>query len=116
MRHRVDHKKFNRPTGHRLMMLRNLVTDLLRYEKVETTEAKARAVRRLAEKMITLGKEGTLAARRQAIGFLTDERVVQKLFDVLAQRYADRNGGYTRVVKLGYRQGDGAEVARVELV
>lgn len=116
MRHRVDHKKFSRPTGHRLMMLRNLVTDLLRYEKVETTAAKARAARRLADKMITLGKEGTLAARRQAIAFLTDERVAQKVFDVLAKRYADRNGGYTRIVKLGYRKGDGAEVARVELV
>ncbi len=116
MRHRVDHKKLSRPTGHRLMMLRNLVTDLLRYEKVETTAARARAARRLAEKMITLGKEGTLAARRQAVGFLTDERVVQKVFDVLAQRYADRNGGYTRIIKLGYRKGDGAEVARVELV
>lgn len=116
MRHRVDHKKLSRPTEHRLMMLRNLVTDLLRYEKVETTTARAREARRLAEKMITLGKEGTLAARRQAVGFLTDERVVQKVFDVLARRYADRNGGYTRIIKLGYRKGDGAEVARVELV
>ena len=87
---------------------RDLVTDLLRYEKIRTTEAKAKEVRGMAEKMITLGKQGSLHARRQVLRFVTDKDVVEKVFDELAPRYADRTGGYTRIVKLGPRQGDGA--------
>lgn len=116
MRHRVAGRKLDRPTGHRVSMYRNLVTDLLRYEKLVTTEAKAKEVRGIAEKIITLGKDGDLQARRQALAFVTDKKVVKKLFDELAPRYADRPGGYTRVVKLGPRLGDGAAMARLELV
>jgi len=97
-------------------MYRNLVTDLLRYEKLVTTEAKAKEVRGMAEKVITLGKDGDLHARRQASAFVTDKKVVKKLFGELAPRYADRPGGYTRVVKLEPRLGDGAAMARLELV
>ena len=116
MRHRVAGRKLGRPTGHRVSMYRNLVTDLLRYEKLVTTEAKAKEVRGMADKIITLGKDGDLHARRQALAFVTDKKVVKKLFDELAPRYADRPGGYTRVVKLGPRLGDGAAMARLELV
>jgi len=97
-------------------MYRNLITDLLRYEKIVTTEAKAKEVRGMAEKTITLGKNGSLHARRQALAVVTDKKVVPKLFDELASRYADRPGGYTRLVKLGPRLGDGAPMARLELV
>ena len=97
-------------------MYRNLITDLLRYEKIVTTEAKAKEVRGMAEKTITLGKNGSLHARRQALAVVTDKKVVTKLFDELASRYADRPGGYTRLVKVGPRLGDGAPMARLELV
>ena len=93
-----------------------MVTDLLRHERIRTTEAKAKEIRGLAEKMITLGKKGSLSHRRQAIGFITDESVVRKVFDDLAERYADRDGGYTRVIKMEPRKGDGASMARLELV
>lgn len=116
MRHRVDGRKLGRPTGHRVAMYRNLITDLLRYEKIVTTEAKAKEVRGMAEKTITLGKNGSLHARRQALAVVTDKKVVTKLFDELASRYADRPGGYTRLVKVGPRLGDGAPMARLELV
>lgn len=116
MRHRVAGRKLGRPTGHRVSMYRNLVTDLLRYEKLVTTEAKAKEVRGMAERIITLGKDGDLHARRRALAFVTDKKVVKKLFDELAPRYADRPGGYTRVVKLEPRLGDGAAMARLELV
>ncbi len=97
-------------------MFRNLVTDLLRNEQIKTTEAKAKAIRPLAEKMITLGKDGTLAARRQALAYVYDKDVVTKLFDDLSERFADRPGGYTRIVKLGPRLGDGAPQVILELV
>jgi len=97
-------------------MYRNLVTDLLRYEKVVTTEAKAKEVRGMAERIITLGKEGSLHSRRRALAFVADKKVVGKLFDELATRYANRPGGYTRIIKLGPRVGDGAAMARLELV
>ena len=116
MRHRVAGRKLSRPTDHRMALYRNLVTDLLRYEKLTTTEAKAKEVRGLAEKMITLGKDGQLHARRQALAFIIDKKVVEKVFTDLAPRYADRPGGYTRVIKLGPRLGDGASLARLELV
>ena len=97
-------------------MYRNLVTDLLRYEKVVTTEAKAKEVRGMAEKIITLGKDGSLPARRRALSFVNDTKVVFKLFDELGPRYTDRPGGYTRIIKLQPRIGDGAPMARLELV
>jgi large subunit ribosomal protein L17 len=116
MRHRVAGRRLSRSTGHRRALYRNLVTDLLRYEKVVTTEAKAKEVRPLAEKVITLGKQGTLHARRQALSFVLDKRVVDKVFEEVGPRYLDRPGGYTRVVKLGPRLGDGAPMAQLELV
>jgi len=97
-------------------MLRGQVADLLRHEKIRTTEAKAREVRGLAERIITLGKEGSLHSRRRALRFVTDPKVVQKVFEEIGPRYADRHGGYTRIVKLGPRQGDGACMAQLELV
>jgi large subunit ribosomal protein L17 len=99
-----------------MAMLRTAVTDLLRHETLQTTDAKAREVRRMAEKIITKGKRGTLHDRRQAAAVLTDKRVVSKLFDELAPRYEDRPGGYTRLIKLGNRNGDSAPMAIVELV
>jgi large subunit ribosomal protein L17 len=116
VRHKVLSQRFDRPTSHRLAMFRNMVTDLLRNEQIKTTEAKAKAVRGQAEKMITLGKDGTLAARRQALAYVYDKDVVTKLFDELSERYADRPGGYTRIVKLGPRLGDGAPQVILELV
>jgi len=97
-------------------MYRNLVTDLLGYEKIITTEAKAKEVHSLAEKMITLGKRGGLHPRRQALAFILDKKVAEKVFDELASRYAERPGGYTRITKLGPRVGDGAPMVQLELV
>ena len=116
MRHRIDGKKLSRPTGHRVALYRNLITDILRYEKIVTTEAKAREARRLTEKVITKGKVGTLHSRRQVLAIVTDEKVVEKVFTVLRTRYANRPGGYTRLIKLGPRLGDGAAMAQIELV
>jgi len=101
---------------HRRAMLRNAVTSLLNHEKITTTETRAADIKRLAEKMITLGKEDSLHARRQALGYLMDEDVVTKLFKELGPRYANRNGGYTRVIKSGFRRGDGAPMVIIELV
>ena len=116
MRHRVAGRRLSRSSGHRKALYRNLVTDLLRHEKIVTTEAKAREAGPLAEKMITLGKQGTLHARRQALAFVTDKKVVDKVFGEFGPRYADRPGGYTRLTKLGPRLGDGAPMAQLELV
>jgi large subunit ribosomal protein L17 len=116
MRHKIAGRKLSRATDHRMALYRNLVTDLLRYEKIVTTEAKAKEARSLAEKMITLGKKGGLPARRQALVVVYDKDVVNKLFTELGPRYAQRAGGYTRVVKLGPRLGDGAPMAQLELV
>lgn len=116
MRHKVSGRKLDRPTAQRLALYRNQVTDLLGYEKIITTEAKAREVRGLAEKMITLGKAGKLHHRRQALAFIYDEKVVDKLFAEIAPRYTERHGGYTRLVKLGRRLGDGAPIVQLELV
>jgi large subunit ribosomal protein L17 len=116
VRHSVQARRFDRPTDARLALFRGLVTDLLRHEQIKTTEAKAKAIRPLAEKMITLGKSGSLAARRRALAFVYDKDVVGKVFDDLAPRYADRTGGYTRIVRLGNRLGDGAPVVFIELV
>ena len=116
MRHRMAGRKLSRTADHRLAMYRNQVTDLLRYEKIVTTEPKAKEVRSLAEKMITLGKAGNLGARRQALAFITSKDVVKKVFDEIGPRYSDRPGGYTRMAKLGPRQGDGALRVQLDLV
>ena len=109
-------RKLGRPTAHRNAMLRGMVTLLLKNGQVETTLTRAKEVRSIAEKMITLGKKNTLASRRAALAYITDENVVTKLFVELAPLYAERNGGYTQVFKLGARRGDGAEMAIVKLI
>ncbi len=116
MRHRKAGRKLGRSSGHRKALYRNLITELFRHERIKTTVAKAKAIRPLAEKLITLGKRGDLHARRLAAARLNDPLVVKKLFDELAPRYENRPGGYTRILKLGRRQGDGAEMAIIELV
>jgi large subunit ribosomal protein L17 len=116
MRHGVVSRKFDRPSGVRQLMFRNLVTEILDHEKIKTTEPKAKAVRGMTEKMITLAKDGGLPARRQAMSFVMDKKVTEKLFNELGKRYADRNGGYTRIIKLGMRMGDGAQMVLIELV
>jgi large subunit ribosomal protein L17 len=110
------YRKLGRESAHRKSMLRNLVTDLLREGRITTTEMRAKEARRMAEKMITLGKRGDLHARRQALAYIFDEDVVKKLFDEIAPGYEDRQGGYTRILKLGPRRGDGAEEVYLELV
>ena len=109
-------RKLGRTSDHRKAMLRGMVTYLLENGSVETTLTRAKEVRPLAEKMITLGKKNTLASRRQAMAFITKESVVKKLFDTIAPEYADRNGGYTQIYKIGPRRGDAAEMAIIRLV
>lgn len=109
-------RKLGRPTAHRNAMLRGMVTYLLENGKIETTLTRAKEVGALTEKMITIGKKNTLAARRQALAFITKEDVVKKLFDEIAPDYADKNGGYVQIYKLGPRRGDGAEMALIKLV
>ena len=116
MRHRWGHKKLGRSPAHRRQTLRNLVTNLLERERITTTLPKAKALRPVAEKMITLGKRDTLHARRQAAAYLLSPPVVKKLFSTLAPRFADRPGGYTRIVRAGWRRGDGGETAIIELL
>ena len=116
MRHRVAGVKLGRTPAHRRALLRNLVTALLEHEVVRTTDAKAKELRRWGDRVITLGKQGTLHARRRAGALIRRRSVVKKLFDEIAPRYAERNGGYTRVVKLGHRLGDAAHLSVVELV
>lgn len=116
MRHLKAGRKLNRSPSHRLALMRNLVTSLLRYEKVRTTDPKAKEVRRWADRMIGLGKEGSLHARRRALGFVRDKAVVRKVFETLAPRFKERSGGYTRIIKIGWRRGDHAPVSVVELV
>ena len=112
----MSYRKLGRRSDHRRAMLRNQVTSFLREGRLETTETRAKELRRLAERMITLGKRGDLHSRRLALAFLLDETVVKKVFDELAPRYQERPGGYTRIVKTGVRRGDGAPMAVVELV
>ncbi|MBQ2896989.1 MAG: 50S ribosomal protein L17 [Clostridia bacterium] len=109
-------RKLGRATAHRQAMLRNLTTSLLENGKMVTTETRAKEVRCLAEKMITLGKKNTLHTRRQALAFITKEDVVTKLFNEIAPKYTERNGGYTRIIKMAPRRGDGASQALIELV
>ena len=116
MRHKLAGRKLSRNTAHRMSMLRTMTTDLIRHESIKTTDAKAREVKRMVEKVITHGKKGTLHNRRQASAILTDTKVLHKVFEDLAVRYASRDGGYTRMVKIGPRAGDAAEMAVVELM
>lgn len=109
-------RKLGRPTDHRIAMLKNLVTSFLKHGKIETTITRAKETQSLAEKMITLAKRGDLHARRQVLSFVKEEQVVKNLFEEVAPRYEERNGGYTRIVKLGPRRGDGSEVVILELV
>lgn len=116
MRHRVGGKKLGRKTPHRISMFRNMVTSLLEHERIRTTLPRAKSIRPMAERMITLGKRETLHARRQALAFIKDPAVVAKLFSTLAPRFTDRSGGYTRIIRLGFRDGDGAQMALLELI
>jgi len=116
MRHKVAGWKLGRNTSHRRSLLRNLVTSLIVEERVETTIPKAKAMRPLVEKMITLGKRGDLAARRQAAAYLMTKDAVTKLFDTVGPRFGDRNGGYLRIVRTGWQKGDGADKAFIELL
>ncbi len=116
MRHRRATKKLGRNTSHRRALLRNLVTSLIMEERIETTPAKAKAMRPHVEKMITLGKRGDLTARRLALGYLMTRESVDRLFDNVAPRFGDRNGGYLRIIRKGWRTGDGAETVYIELL
>jgi large subunit ribosomal protein L17 len=116
MRHNKAGKKVGRVTSHRNAMLRNMVTSFLQSEKITTTDVKAKMLRQIADKMITLGKRGDLHARRQAAAFIRDREVVGKLFTELSVRFQGRNGGYTRIIKMGYRTGDSAPLSVVEFI
>ncbi|MBU0908530.1 MAG: 50S ribosomal protein L17 [Proteobacteria bacterium] len=116
MRHRKSGRRLGRTTPHRLAMVRNMVTSLLEHERIVTTTPKAKEVRKVADKMITLAKRGDLHARRQALAFIRDSKVVAKLFDKLRAEYQDRQGGYTRIIQTGNRNGDAAPMAILELV
>jgi len=116
MRHRMSGRKLNRSSAHRKSMFANMTASLLLHEQIKTTKPKAKDLRTFVDKMITLGKRGDLHARRQAMSFLRDKEVVSKLFDSLADRYKDRQGGYSRVLAAGYRYGDSAPMAIIELV
>lgn len=116
MRHLKSGRKLNRTSSHRKALMRNLVTAILTHERITTTVAKAKESRRYIDKMITLGKEGSLSSRRRALEFVKSKEAVSKLFSTLAKRYAERNGGYTRILKTGSRAGDNAEMAVLELV
>ena len=116
MRHKLGLRKLNRTSAHRLAMLRNMMNSLLRHEAIKTTLPKAKELRRVIEPMITLGKEPTVANKRLAFARLRDREMVTKLFDEIGPRFANRNGGYTRILKMGYRVGDNAPMAYMELV
>ena len=116
LRHKISGKQFGRASGPRRAMFRIMVTDLLRHGQIKTTIAKAKAIRPLTEKMVSLGKGGTLHDRRQAAAFITDKSVLKTVFDDIAPRFQERNGGYTRITRLGVRPGDAAEMALIELI
>jgi large subunit ribosomal protein L17 len=116
MRHLKSGRQLSRNSSHRWALMRNLITALLREEKIQTTDPKAKELRRWVERVITLGKRGDLHARRQAAAIVQDKTVVQKLFDAIGPRFKDRPGGYTRIIKLGIRHGDAAQMALIELV
>lgn len=116
MRHNKSGRRLGRTTSHRIAMFRNMITSFLNHERITTTDAKAKELRSIADKMITLGKRGDLHAMRQAAAFIREKSVVTKLFTTIAPRYTDRPGGYTRIVKLGLRPGDNAQLSMIELV
>jgi large subunit ribosomal protein L17 len=116
MRHLKSGRKLSRSSSHRWALMRNLVTCLLRDERIRTTDPKAKELRRWADRVISLGKQGSLHARRQALGIVQDKAVVRKLFDTIGPRFKDRPGGYTRIIKIGWRHGDAAPISLVELV
>lgn len=116
MKHKIIGRKFGRKKEPREMMLRNLASSILIYEKVKTTEAKAKTVRSLVEKIITIAKEENLTARRKLIEILPQKMAIKKSMDILGKKYKDRKGGYTRIIKLGVRSGDGANIVQIELV
>ena len=116
MRHNKSGRRLGRKTSHRIAMFRNMVTSLLNHERIITTDAKAKEIRCVAEKMITLGKRGDLHAQRQAAAYIREKSVVTKLFSTIAPRYKERAGGYTRIIKLGQRLGDAASMSVIELV
>ena len=116
MKHRIKGKKLNRTSSHRKALFKNMAQAIIKHEQIITTLPKAKTMKPIVDKLITLGKRGGLHARRQAFSKLRDNNMVSKLFDILATRYADRNGGYTRVLKAGYRYGDAAGMAVIELV
>ncbi len=116
MRHRKSGRKLGRNTSHRKAMMRNMVTSLFEHEQINTTDARAKELRKIAEKLITMAKRGDLHARRQVLKVVMDKQVVAKLFDRIAPRYQDRPGGYTRIIKLGHRSGDNAAMSLIELV
>jgi large subunit ribosomal protein L17 len=116
MRHRTGGRKLNRNASHRKALFRKMVTSLLEHERITTTDAKAKELRGITDRMITLGKRGDLHARRQALSVIRSKEVTAKVFDELADRYRDRPGGYTRVIKVGHRHGDAAPVSIIELV
>jgi large subunit ribosomal protein L17 len=116
MRHQKAGRKLGRTTSHKEAMLRNMVTSLFKHEKITTTDTKAKELRQVAEKMISLGKNGSLHARRRAAGVVRERGVVKKLFEDISPRYKDRSGGYTRIVKAGFRVGDNAPLAMIELI
>ena len=116
LRHKISGKQFGRASGPRRAMFRIMVTDLLRHGQIKTTIAKAKAIRPLTEKMVSLGRGGTLDDGRQAAAFITDKSVLKTVFDDIAPRYQERNGGYTRITRLGVRPGDAAEMALIELI
>lgn len=116
MRHKRVGRKLGVTTKHRKAMFRNMATDLLRHDKIKTTDTRAKEIRRVVDKLITLAKKGTLEARRKASGFVRDPEIVKKLFSELAEKYKERPGGYTRIIKLGYRKGDNTPISLIELV
>jgi len=116
MRHKRIGRKLGVTTKHRKAMFRNMVTDLFRYDKIKTTDTRAKELRRIAEKLITLAKDGSLHKRRQAAAYIRDNEVLKKLFEVIAPKFKDRPGGYTRIIKLGFRKGDNSPISIIELV
>ncbi|MDX1763009.1 MAG: 50S ribosomal protein L17 [bacterium] len=114
MRHRIDGRTLGRTPSHRGAMMKNMACSLIRYEAIETTLPKAKELRRVADKLVTMGKKGDIAARRRAFDLLRDRDMVKKLFDVISPRFVERNGGYTRIVRTRIRQGDGAVMAMIE--
>ena len=116
MKHNITHRKLNRTTSHRKALLMNLSNSLIKHEQITTTLSKAKELRPFVEKIITLGKKGDLVSRRKAISILQDQKNTKKIFDVISERYKERSGGYTRIIKIGNRFGDNAPTAIIELV